>query len=141
METKLLRNLLRPGCTYAPRRPPEPWLYSEATQGLEPLTGVSLYFVARAVRVAHVLCAVKLDFVSRVERIGDQLTMLEGERGDHEEGRASADALESVEYSRRPRGIRAVIEGQRGPRGDARSPPYSLDDLSPFVASGSMFQP
>jgi len=71
--------------------------------------------MARAARLAHVLRAVKLDFVARVERFGDQLTMLEGERRNHKEGRAGADTLESVEYSRRPRGIRAVIKGQRGP--------------------------
>jgi hypothetical protein len=141
LEAKILRNLLSPGCTYAPRRAPEPRFYIEASEGLDSLTRVGLDLAAGAARVAHVLCAVKLDFVSRVERIGDQLTMLEGERGDHEEGRASANVVESVEYSRRPRGIRTVIEGQRSPRGDARCPPYSLDDPSPFVASGNMFQP
>jgi hypothetical protein len=52
--------------------------------------------------MAHVLRAVKPDLVSSVERIVDQLTMLEGEGGDHEEGRTDGDAVESVEYSRRP---------------------------------------
>jgi len=32
---------------------------------------VGLDLAARATRVAHVLCAVKLDFVSRVERFGN----------------------------------------------------------------------
>jgi hypothetical protein len=141
VETKLLRNLLRPGCTYAPRRPPEPWLYSEASQGLEPLTGVSLYFVARAVRVAHVLCAVKLDFVSRVERFGNYLAMFEGEWGDYKKGRVGAYAVESVEYSRRPQRIWAVIEGQRGPWDSARCAPCGLDSPSTVVTFVNTFRP
>ena len=52
--------------------------------------------------MAHMLRAVKLDLVSRVERFGDQLVMLEGERGYHEEGRAGSDSVENLKYSRRP---------------------------------------
>jgi hypothetical protein len=37
--------------------------------------------------------------------------MIQGEWGDYEEGRAGADSVESVEYSRRPQRIWAVIEG------------------------------
>ena len=92
-------------------------------------------------RVAYVLCAVKLDLVSRVERFGNQLAMLEGERSDYEKGRADVDALESVEYPGRPQRIWAVIEGQRGPLDNARCPPYGLDSPSPVVASGNTFQP
>lgn len=101
-ETKIRCNLPGPRCAYAPRRAPEPRFYTETPEGLESLACVDFDRTARAACMAHVLRAVKLDLVSSVERIVDQLTMLEGEGGDHEEGRADGDAVESVEYSRRP---------------------------------------
>jgi hypothetical protein len=52
--------------------------------------------------VAHVLRAVKLDLMPRVERIKDQLAMLEGEWRDYEKCRAGAYAIQSLKYSRRP---------------------------------------
>ena len=52
--------------------------------------------------MAHVLRAVKLDLMPRVERIKDQLAMLEGEWRDYEKCRAGADTVESVEYTGRP---------------------------------------
>ena len=43
--------------------------------------------------MAHVLGTVKPDLMVRVEYRGNQVPMFEGEGSDHEEGRASADAL------------------------------------------------
>jgi len=95
---------------------------------------VGLDLAARATRVAHVLCAVKLDLVSRVERVGDQLAMLQGERGDYEKGRPGAHAIESIEYPRSPREVRTVVEGQRSPWGDTLcSEPHRMADPSSFV--------
>jgi hypothetical protein len=72
--------------------------------------------------VAHVLYAVKLDPMARLERGPDEVGVLEGERGDYEKGSADTRPVQGVEHQRRPQRIGAVVEGQRGLRGDGLRP-------------------
>ena len=69
---------------------------------MESLACVDLDLAARAACVAYVLCTVKLDLMSYIKSFGNYVAMLEGEWGDYEEGRAGADAIQSLKYSRRP---------------------------------------
>jgi hypothetical protein len=65
--------------------------------------------------VAYVLGAVKLDLVTRREGGTDDVPLLEGERGDHEEGGAGIDTLEGVEHPWAPQRVGTIVEGKRGP--------------------------
>jgi len=114
-QSEVIPELLRPGREHPPRWPPQSGLNPEATEHFEPFTGVVLDLAAGAARVARMLGAVELDLVTRLAGGGYDILVLDGERGDDKEGGAGAGAIEGVEYAGSPCGIRAVVEGQRGP--------------------------
>jgi hypothetical protein len=86
--------------------------------------------------MAYVLGAVKLDPVARLERGTDYARMLEGERGDHEEGGAGIGTLEGGKHAGRPQRVRAIVECERGPWPRIRSTePRRGYYRTPFTAS------
>ncbi|MDX6380738.1 MAG: hypothetical protein QOI57_1762 [Rubrobacteraceae bacterium] len=66
--------------------------------------------------MAYVLGAVKLDPVTCLEGGTDDVPLLEGERGDYEEGGAGIGTLEGIEHPGRPQRVGTIVEGKRGPR-------------------------
>ena len=85
--------------------------------------------------MAYVSGAMKLDPVARLARGGYDVVVLDGERGDDEKGRAGAGMFQSVEDTRRPQRIGAVVKGQRGPGVRwGRIEERRARDRSPFAA-------